>query len=343
MLSQLDGSQHSFDRAVNENELPDLQGWGWNIHKPHRYDCGTTAVTAWRKLTDEKEPLPGEDRFAFVLTDPAEYLFAHGVREVDVPRYYSRFQDEFEAVVAEWTIQRHGRAVGIDAGMLERTVRLAEGKGRIDHDTLSVYLCDNCTLFVTGSRGAFIVDPTMLKAHTLDRTPPDSARVDIEGFGVPEADPEYQRGLRRFVGIFEEHTDASLARYKRIGDGKHVFETDSGEDVYAGASMRHLARMTVDETELRRVHTYDLDDHTYQSVWDSETTDHALGDETYLGVVVGFEHAWNEKEHIMSGGLFELQSQAKYWCFQPQPEKYSYYDFRVGSVEGTIDTFANED
>lgn len=342
MLSQPEGSSHPFTGAVDEDELPDLQGWGWNIHKPHRYDCGTTAVTAWRKLTDEKEPLPGEERFAFVLTDPAEYLLAHGVREIDVPRYYSRFRKEFDPVVAEWTIRRRGRAIGIDAGNLERTVRLAEGKGRIDHDALSLYLCDNCTLFVDGSRGAFIVDPMMLKMHTLGRTPPDSARVDIEGFAVPEADPDYQRGLRRFVRIFEKHTDASLARYNCLADGKHVFETDSGEDVYAGPEIQHLARMAVDETELRRVHTYDLDGDTYQSVWDSETADHALGDETHLGVVVGFEHVWNEKEHIMSNTLYELQSTAKYWCFQSQPENYSYYDFRVGSVDETIDTFANE-
>jgi hypothetical protein len=343
MFQQRDGSQHPFTGGIDEDELPDLHGWGWHFHQPRTYDCGTTAVTAWRKLTDETEPLPGEDRFAFVLTGAAEYLLTHGVREIDVPRYYSRFHDEFDPVVAEWTIRQRGRAVGIDANLLESTVRLAESKGRIDHDALSLYLCDNRTLLVTGARGAFLVDVTPLREWTLDRTPPDSARIDIRGFDVPEADPDYQRGLHQFVRIFNDHTDATLARYKRLADGKHVFVTGSGENVYAGSQLRHLARMAVDETDLRRVHTYDLDGDTHQSVWDSETASHALGDETYLGVIVDFEHAWNEKEHIMSNSLFELRSKAKYWCFQPCPEKYSYYDFEVRSLDEDIETFANGD
>lgn len=99
--------------------------------------------------------------------------------------------------------------------------------------------------------------------------------------------------------------------------------------------------MVVDETELRRVHTYDLDGDTYQSVWDEHTASHALGDETCLGVVVGFEHTWNEKEYIMSGGPYELQSQAHYWCFRPRPDKYSYYDYLIMSLEECIDMFAN--
>jgi hypothetical protein len=343
MLSQPDESGHTYRGVVDRTELPDLQGWGCKFHQPYTYDCGTTAVTAWRKPADEKESLPGEDRFAYIFTDSAEYLLAHGVREIDVPRYYSRFHDEFEPIVAEWTVRQRARAVGIDAGLLERTVRLAEGKGRIDHDALSLYLCDNCTLLVTGSRGEFLVDVTLLKDWTLDRTPPDSAYIDIRGFDIPEADPDYQRGLDRFVRIFEEHADTTLARYKHLGDGKHIFETSDGENVYAGTQLRSLARMTIDETELRRVHTYDLDGETHQSVWDSETASHALGEKTRLGTVVGFEHAWNEKEHIMSNTLFELQSKARYWCFQPRPEKYSYYDFKIRSLDEKINAFADED
>ena len=43
----------------------------------------------------------------------------------------------------------------------------------------------------------------------------------------------------------------------------------------------------------------------------------------------------------MSNTLFELQSKAKYWCFQPRPERYSHFDFQVGSINEKIDTFAN--
>ncbi|EMA54503.1 hypothetical protein C450_05580 [Halococcus salifodinae DSM 8989] len=73
----------------------------------------------------------------------------------------------------------------------------------------------------------------------------------------------------------------------------------------------------------------------------SETARHALEDGTRRGVVVGFEHTWTEKEHIMSNTLFELQSKAKYWCFQPRPQQYSHFDFQVESLDEKIDTFAN--
>ena len=339
MLEQPAATHHPYRGRPSEDELPDLQGWEWRLFDPLRYECGTSAVTAWRKPLDESEPLPGEDRFAFVVANAAEYLLAHGVREIDVPQYYSRFHDEFEPVVSSWTIARHGRALGVDTTLLEATVRLADGDGRIDHDALSIYLCENDTLLAFGSRGAFLVDVCPLKHSDVDREPSESAHVDIGRFAIPEADPNFQRGLRRFIDIFDEHAPATLSRYKYISDGKHVFETESGRDVYAGSPLRQLSRMVVDETELRRVHTYDLDGDTYQSDWNEHTASHALGDETRLGVVVGFEHRWNEKEYIMSGGIHELQSQAHYWCFRPQPEKYDYYDFQVMSIDEDIDTF----
>jgi hypothetical protein len=146
MVRLSDSPVQPFAGAIDEDEPPDLQGWGWNTHHPREYDCGTTAATAWRQPTGETESLPGEDRFAYVLTAPDEYLLTHGIREIDVPRYCCDFKDEFGIVITEWTIRRRGRALGIDATLLEQTVRLAEGKGRIDHDELSLYLCENRTL-----------------------------------------------------------------------------------------------------------------------------------------------------------------------------------------------------
>ena len=197
------------------------------------------------------------------------------------------------------------------------------------------------TIPCSRSAHAGLVDVCPLKRSTIDREPPDFAHVDIGRFAILEADPSFQRGLRRFIDIFDEHAPATLSRYKHIRDGKHVFETESGRDVYAGSPLRNLSQMVVNETDLHRVHTYDLNGDTYQSIWDENTASHALGDETRLGVVVGFEHRWNEKEYIMSGGVHALQSQAHYWCFRPRPEKYDYYDFQVMSIDENIDTFAN--
>ena len=85
MLEQPAATSHPYRGRPSEDELPDPQGWEWSLYAPLRYECGTCAVTAWRKPMDESEPLPGEDCFAFVFANAAEYLLAHGVHEIDVP------------------------------------------------------------------------------------------------------------------------------------------------------------------------------------------------------------------------------------------------------------------
>lgn len=340
MLENPAAKNHHCRGRPNEDDLPDLQGWEWRLFNPYRYECGTHAVTAWKKPLEESEPLPGEDHFALVVANASEYLLTHGVREVDVPQYYSRFSDEFDPIVSSWTISRHGRAIGLNANQLESTVRLADGGGRINHDAVSVYLCDNDTLLAVGSRGAFIVDLTTLRRSRFDRSPPDSAHVDINGFAIPEADPDLQRGLHRFIDIFNKHTDATLARHESIDDYSHVFVTEGGRDVHAASNLETLSRMFLDETRLRKTHAHRLGGEVYRSEWDEDTASHELGNETRLGVVVGFEHRWREQEYIMSGGIHELHSQAKYWCFKPRPDKYSHYDYQLMSLDENIDTFS---
>lgn len=81
----------------SEDELRDLHGWEWRLFDPLRYECGTCAVTAWRKSMGESEPLPGEDRFAFVLLIPytlARRTFVWGGR-----RY--RWRGKFDVSVVE--------------------------------------------------------------------------------------------------------------------------------------------------------------------------------------------------------------------------------------------------
>ena len=89
MLEHPSASQHPYRGLPDANELPDLQRWEWKLYAPNTYECGTIAVTARKRLLEESEPLPGEDQFAYVISGLPEYLLAHGVREIDVPRYYT--------------------------------------------------------------------------------------------------------------------------------------------------------------------------------------------------------------------------------------------------------------
>lgn len=330
-------SQHQTPNRTKH--LPDLQGYGWKTHSLNCYDCGTTTVSPWQlPSADDYERVPGT--FECVTGDAANYLNDHGVRELDIPQYYSRFQDEFGSLVTKWTIEKRGIAIGVDANLLERAVRLANGKGHIDHDALEVHLCDTGTLFVAGTRGVFLVDQISLKQWDIDQTPPDSAYIDIRGFPIPETDTDFQRGLRRFIDAFEKYADPALDSFKHISDGKHVFQTDSGRAVYANrAVLNRLTNMTLDETDLYGTYTYTLNGKTYKSIWDGTTTVHDRGDETRRGIVLGYDHQWEEQKHIMSDTVYQLHSKCRYICLSFRPDMYDRYDFEVVCDEHDIDTF----
>ena len=139
-------------------------------------------------------------------------------------------------MVSSWTIARHGRAVGVDTTLLEATVRLADGDGRIDHDALSIYLCENDTLLAFGSHGAFLVDVTPLKRSTIDREPPESAHVEIGRFAIPEADPSFQRGLADsvYAGKYQPEAmgvlrDIETPAYVAVVGKPRSYETDEGD------------------------------------------------------------------------------------------------------------------
>jgi len=324
-----------------QEDLPEIAGYGWELHHYNHYDCGTTTVNPWRKRSiDNADQTPGEDSFECVIANAAAYLEANGIQELDVPQYYSRFHEEFEPVIAEWTVRKHGIAIGVNSTLLELAVRLANGKGRINHTSLEVHLCEDNHLFVAGNRGVFLVDLWPLKAHSLNVEPPVAAYTEIQGFDIPEDDPDLQEGLRRFIHLFNEYADTTLESYESAGDSRHTFQTKDGDAVYANAFMlKRLAGMVLDERDCHGSYSYEYDDTTYSSTWDETTAEYAIGEEHFRGIVIGYEHRWREEDYVMGNELYQLHSEIRYVCLDFQPEKYSHYDVRVVTVEEDIDTF----
>lgn len=74
----------------------------------------------------------------------------------------------------------------------------------------------------------------------------------------------------------------------------------------------------------------------------SETARHALGDKIRRGVVVGFEHAWNEKEHIMDNTLY-VRTPVEGEVLVLPAASGAILIFRLpgGSINEKIDTFTN--
>ena len=324
-----------------QEDLPEIEGFGWEFHSYNHYDCGTTTVSPWRRPSiGDAEQTPGENSFECIIANPAVYLEANGVRELDVPQYYSRFHDGFDPVVTEWTVREHGIAVGVDATLLELAVRLVNGKGRINHDALEVHLCETDKLFVAGERGVFLVDLWPLRKNALEVAPPAAAHTEIRDLDIPEDDPDLQEGLRRFIDVFNEYAETMIAAYDSPSDGRHTFTTATGDAVYANSSMlRRLASMAVDERDCYSTYTYEYDDDTYSSTWDETTTEYDIGDEHLRGIVIGYDHRWYEQDYVMENDLYQLHSEIRYICLDLQPEKYPHYDVRVVTVEEDIDAF----
>ena len=327
-----------------QKDLPEITGYGWELHQYNHYDCGTTTVSPWRRPSvDDVEQIPGENSFECVIANAAAYLEANGIRELDIPQYYSRFPDDFEPVITEWTVREHAVAIGLNATLLELGVRLANGKGRIDHDLLEVHLCEDNRLLIAGKRGVFLVDLWPLKDWNLDDDPPAAAYTEIRGFDIPEEDPVLQEGLRRFIDVFNEYADTTLASYDSPSDGRHTFQTAEGANVYANNSMlKRLVSVALDEHDCRGTYTYEWDGTTYSSTWDEDTAEYAVGDEHHRGIIIGYEHRWREEDYVMGDELYQLHSEIRYVCLDLQPERYSHYDVRVVTVEEDIDTFEPE-
>jgi len=328
---------------ATEDVLPDLRGYGWNTHSVTHFECGTQAVAPF-KIGHEQEQTPGENGFVCITEGVNEYLDAHGVQELEIPQFYSRFAAEFDTFIDEWTIQDYGIGIGITSYDLKTAVRLANGKGHIDHDTTTVVLCDNQTFLITGPRGAFIVDQSPIRTSHLEtrRDPPNDALWTIPEttISVPESSKHLRNGLIRFVDAVEEYTGVSLTDSGSPGDGKHTLITESGENIYAQKGrLELLDEMATDQSDLYRTYSHSLDGEEFTTSVDSSSFSHELRDETLRGIVIGYLPAWKRDEYIMGDGVAHLRLEIHYICMNSRPEKYSHYDIQFNRLEETVDSW----
>lgn len=328
---------------TTKDDLPDLTGYKWLPRKITEYDCGTKAIGTY-KVGQDQERTPGRDCFVYITEGVNTYLDAYGVKEIELPRYYTRFSDEFDTYVAEWTIGKYGVGVGITSYLLESAVRLANGKGHIGHDATTAVICDNDTFLVTGPRGAFIVDQMPIRTSHLNnsRDPPAEVFHEIPGteISVPEESEVIRNGLARFIDAVESYLDVAIKSAERPSDNWHTLITESGQRMFASASRIELfARMETDQSDLHGTYSHSLNGEEYKSTVDSTAFSHERGDETIRGVVVGYLHNWERDEYIMGDGVAGLRSEVNYVCMNHRPEKYSHNDVQITRLEETVDSW----
>ncbi len=328
---------------ATQDDLPDLTGYRWLPRRITEYDCGTKAIGTF-KVGQDQERTPGRDCFVYVTEGVNTYLDTHGVKEIEVPRYYTRFRVKFDTYVSEWTIGKYGVGVGITSYLLESAVRLANGKGHIDHDATTAVICDNYTFLVTGPRGVFIVDQMSIRTSHLSnsREPPAEVFNKIPGteIRVPEESEVILNGLARFIDAVETYLDVPIESAERPSDDRHTLITESGQRMFASAGRLELfAKMKTDQSDLHGTYSHLLNEEEYTSTVDSNAFSHERGDRTNQGVVVGYLHNWETDEYIMGDDIAGLRSEVTYVCMAHRPEKYCHNDIQITQLRETVDSW----
>ncbi|MEZ3117816.1 hypothetical protein RYH80_18015 [Halobaculum sp. MBLA0147] len=256
------------------SKYPDIDGFSY--HNPHTRG-EATLVDLWQNTApsriatrDDPDPerIPGS---ASLITEGTREFVRHrGIHVIDFPRYYSRF-DEYQRVAH---LSTGGGVISPD--YLERIVRLANGSGRIDTDTVALVLTDQGDVVAVGERGAWLIDPIYSTPYADPLTSdtghyeelqhsPVSEVTGPTGIAVPEIDPTRRNGVQVLLTLCwrsdrlptltrceaESPTDCSTLP-SWVQEGTHRFEAEGTNDTLS-VTGGTLARLGGDWQSKHRV------------------------------------------------------------------------------------------
>lgn len=278
--------------STDSTDTPDLPDRDVTWNDPREIDCLTV------RGFDGRPDLNGgcylrEGTIAYIVDGLDEYLDEYATDTLDVPTYYSRF-DDWTTYVAKHSVGHGKRGLGVTPSRLEAAIRFAVGGGRYRTDDLTVTACGQKNFIVEYDGEAFLVAYATLRGVPEGYTP---ETYDVAGFDVPEDDATFRDGLRRMFD-YAERFDVEITEHKKTRDGKHIFRTASGRDLYVrGNDIRKVATAPTENPE----DTYEIEtdyDETFEVEWSDaeydvgDEYDDLLGDAT--GVVVGYKVTWED-------------------------------------------------
>lgn len=350
-ISVLDSIGQYETGSLDEDLFPEIKGYNWEA-LPTRYDQ-IEAMEWWRFSSlarfnnddrEDPENIPGSG--GIIVSGAKEYLQEHALTEIDLPKYYSRFENEV-GTVHRWSVDG---ITHIDWQQIKRAVRLANGAGRIDTATTRVVLCDTGNLIVTGPRGCFIVEAFnssyARREHALPQ-PPKEAVSTIQGLSIPEENPRMQDAIQRWVCLMKSSdfpTPTSHVQFiaddSQYGDSTvaHRFKTATGDEIEVCANDLNIVREQKEcYDQIKRIHhherAYRHDDMLYTAVVDElpgrigetatiEEDRTAFGDgEEVTGMILGYRTSWEIERRVygMSGRKrpVKLKYQVRTGLLQP--------------------------
>jgi len=231
--AELVGEEFEQYAIRSHDNLPDVNGFSAGVQRQN----GSTRYVDFERLVSppgikSERPENGEISCKAVLSGVSSYVDRYGVSEIEVPRYYSRF-DEFDPILYKWTLESNSVGKGVGTFLLKGLVRMANGSGRIDSEKTRAIICENETLLVTGPRGTFFKDMSSISPRDVDIEPPQSVYRDICGFSIPEESEEKIAKLEQFINVINEYGQHNIVEYEYDGSGcHHLFRASDGELIY---------------------------------------------------------------------------------------------------------------
>jgi len=308
------GSADEYTHRLDRDALPDIDGYDWEALPEQE---GPAEILEYWRLDQQHfdddlshENVPGVG--AAILSGADKYLREHAVSEIEVPDYYSRFED----IETHYRWSADGQT-HITWQFLKKVVRLANGYGNIDPVTTRVVLCDTGYLFVSGPRGGFLVSiPSGRALRDQDdlSNPPESVFTEIQGISVPEENPQYQDGFGRFLSLLSDSPYPSPTGHGGFNGATHIIET-TVDDARVTGNMLKVAR--THDASLREtvgVYSKQCAGANYVVSVDPGHLPGIIGDEVEIGgdgisigasdvtrgVIIGYRTEWQEKERVFS-------------------------------------------
>jgi len=316
------GSAHTYTtQSLKRDNLPDIEGFDWEV-QPVQHGPAEV-LEYWRldgKFHDDlsHEKIPGSG--GVIVHGADGYLREHALSEIEIPDYYTRFED----IETRYRWSADG-LTHISWRFLKRAVRLSNGSGRIDPVTTRVILCDTGHLFVSGPRGAFLVEipPGHALRHGDDLPePPDSVYEDIFGLRIPEENPTLQTAFERLLQLLSKSSYPSPVSHGGFNEVSHILETTEGTTFVNENNLRIVRGQSDTYQETVGVYSRQCEGANYVVSVDSTHLPGKVGEEVTLsddsssfgedettGIITGYRTEWREDDHIApsSSGIVSLQ------------------------------------
>lgn len=197
------------------------------------------------------------NEFGYVVGGLEEYLDEHRDEAIDIPAYYSRFDEEADVYLGGVTASNGSFGVGATPRRLESAVRAATGGGAFSSSETEVIGCGEHPFVVRNSQGAFVFSTVDLdRPNDFDLE--DYPRHEVAGLSVPEDIQEVRDGIVFFKRALASEFDIELVSHETLADGYHYFENADGQQVrIKGNYLKRLSGTVRDPDQVRGEMAYE--------------------------------------------------------------------------------------